>query len=228
MDPEKKGELLISAAAGSCREGDAVSALQLLDQASHLVKNSWRLHAVRALAFMIRKDPASALAEERIAHQINPKESSVNNDIGKLLLDTGRYREAEPYLISAAQDNLYADSYKSFTNLGILKYREGELSASSKYLIRATELSPEYSCIAYYYLGHIALRGNRLGEAVDDYDRATRRYCVMFGDAQLALGIALERSGQYQKARKKFLDVAQSFPKTQYAQQAMERLKNLP
>src|SRR5690606_14700263 len=136
--------------------------------------------------------------------------------------------EAQLHLEAASSDALYRDSFKADTNLGILFYRRGELAKAVEKLDRAIRSSPLRSCHAYYYRGHIGLKQGRFEEAARFYDKATQKFCAGFADAHLALGIAYQRGRQYDKARKKYLDIKQAFPGTKVADQAMERLKFLP
>jgi hypothetical protein len=52
--------------------------------------------------------------------------------------------------------------------------------------------------------------------------------CGSFSDAHLALAMAYERSGQYELARKKYLEIQQIFGNTEVADRAIERLKDIP
>jgi len=44
----------------------------------------------------------------------------------------------------------------------------------------------------------------------------------------LALALAYEKSGQYDLARRKYLEIEQQFHSTQFAQQAIDHLIKLP
>jgi Tfp pilus assembly protein PilF len=229
VTPEEKAMMLIQAASGAIQEGDAISALQYLNQAERTGgEDLAELHHVRAIAYYMKKDTKTALESEKKAIELNPDFSAANNTYGKLLLDAGRVHEAEKYLKLAAKDPLYREAFKANTNLGILYYRNGNHSESMARLNKAIEESPSTACVAYYYRGHLNLQIGNFKKAAKDYDKATQRICGGFADAHLALGIAYARDKQYDKARKKFLDVKSIFPDTKVAEQAMEQLRYLP
>ncbi|OFZ17797.1 MAG: hypothetical protein A2X94_04315 [Bdellovibrionales bacterium GWB1_55_8] len=209
-------------------EGDVTGSLENLMKAESEDPKYPETYHTRALAFIVRKEPNEALREARRAVQLNPDYPEGNNTLGKLLMDAGRYKEAETHLKRAGYNNLYRDSFKPLTSLGIIYYRKGEYKSAMSHLDRAINSAPQFACIAYYYRGHLQLRESRVREAVSDYDRATRSLCANFGDAHYALGIAYVQSRQYDLARKKFLEVQQRFPDTELSERAIGQLRYLP
>lgn len=228
LSTSERAQLYVQAANGSLSEGDPTGALGYLLQAESADPKLPELHHTRALAFHAKNDPIAALQSARKAVSLNPTYSAANNTLGKLLLDQGNLKEAEKHLAAAANDSLYRDAYRPQTNLGILFYRQGEYSKSRLYLDRAVQSSPALACVAYYYRGHIHLKESRMQDAIKDYDRAVQKICAGFSDAHLALGIAFERSKQYDRARKKFVEIQQRYPDTPVAEKAIERLRYLP
>ena len=209
-------------------DGDTVSAFQHCLRAEQENSSMPEVYHMRALIYATKHDFANALIEVKKALKLNPNFSAANNTYGKLLIDTGKYSDAIEPLKKAANDPLYREAYKSWTNLGILYYRQLDNKKAMTNLNAAIENSPELSCIAYYYRGHIEMQQSNFKTAIRDYDRATRRYCSDFRDAQLALGIAFERSKQYDRARKKFVEIRDQYPDTPVADQAANHLRYLP
>lgn len=231
MSRAEKFTIQLDMADGYLRENDPVGALQTLMAAQDLAADKTergRLEHLRALAYFSKKEPEAALIAARKAAENLPDSPEAQNNLGRLLLDAGKGSEAEPWLIKAAANQVYRDAYRSNTNLGILYYRRGDDDRASVALKKATEQSPAGACVAYYYLGHLNLKENRYQEAVKNYDRATQKFCAAFVDAHLALGIAFERGKQFDKARRKFLEIRDGFPNTTASEQAMERLRHLP
>jgi len=224
----ERARLLVEVANGALMEGDPVGALQNLSAAEQLDGSLPELFHTKALALATRHDRAGALQAAEKAVSLRPDYAEANNTLGRLLIDDNQLARAEAPLMKAARDALYRESYKAETNLGILYYRNGKYKKSVARLDRAILLSPQVSCIAYYYRGHIKMRESRVLEAVDDYQRASQKICGKFADAHLALGIAHERNGEVFKARRKYLDLTEHFAASPAARQAMERLRRLP
>ena len=228
LSDHERADLLVNAAAGAIEEGDPTGALQILMQAEKSDASLPRLHLVRATAYYVKKEVTQAMESVNRALQLKPDYSEARNTLGKMLLDQGRYAEAEKELQIAIKDLLSRDAFRAYTNLGILYYRQGKDAKALASLDKAILEGKSGACLAYYYRGHLKLKVAAYSDAVRDYSLATRRNCGNFSEAHLALATAYERSRQFEMARKKYLEIQQSFPNTQIAEQAMNRLKDIP
>lgn len=220
--------MFVEIANGALVEGDPTGALQAIARAEAEDTSLAELYHTKALAFYVKHDLKTAIRSGRKAVEMRPTYSDAKNTLGKLLLEAGNYEEALEPLREAANDPLYNDTYKAWTNLGILKYRKNEFVQSAKYFDHAVLDAPGRSCIAHYYLGHIRLKEARFSEAIKEYDDSTKKLCAKFKDGMLALGLAYQKNKQYQEARKTFLEIQKRYPNTQLAEQAMDHLKYLP
>lgn len=225
---EERARLFVDAASAAMIEGDLIGALQYLKTAEALDSDLPEIYHTRAMVFHAKKDMPAAIREVKRAVALRPGDVNANNTYGKLLIDSGNYSEAEKPLLKATLDPTWRETYKALTNLGILHYRLDHPSKALAWFDKAVLEAPATACIAWYYKGHLALKENNFKDATRNYDNATQKFCAGFADAHLALGIAFERSKQYDHARKKFLDVKQNFPNTKTAEQAMDRLTYLP
>ena len=223
-----RARLLVDIANGAILEGDPTGALQNLARAEVEDPRLPELHHSRSLAFAARKEQQLAIASARKAVEIKPDYSEANNTLGKLLLDDGKWAEAETFLLKAAGDPLYREGYKPKTNLGILYYRRGELSRAELRLNEAIQLAPQLACVSRFYMGHIRSKQGRLKEAIQHYENSTRRQCSYFPDAHFAMGIAYELDRQYEQARKKYVEIQSRFPESAVASRAIQQLKGLP
>jgi Tfp pilus assembly protein PilF len=224
----ERARMFVQIANGALVEGDPTGALHNLLKAEEEDANLPELYHSKALAYYGKHDLDSALHAVRKAILIKPNYAEANNTFGKLLIDAGKYEEAEKPLKVAANDALYRDSYKAWINLGILKYRRNDLVQSELYLNHAIQDAPSQACIAYYYRGHIRLKDQKLNEAIRDYSQATKKLCAHFGEAHVALGLAYKQNQQIDLARKTFLEIQKRYPNTRFAEQAMEHLRYLP
>ena len=224
----EKARMFVEIANGALVEGDPTAALQAIDRAEAVDTSLAELYHTKALAFYVKHDLNTAIKSGRKAVSMRPTYSDAKNTLGKLLLEAGKFEEAIEPLSEAANDPLYNDTYKAWTNLGILKYRKSEFTLSARYFDHAVQDAPGRSCIAHYYLGHIRLKESRISDAIKEYDNSTKKLCARFKDGMLALGLAYQKDKQYQAARKTFLEIQKRYPNTQLADQAMDHLKYLP
>jgi Tfp pilus assembly protein PilF len=228
MPPRERAQRLVQVADGAVKENDPTGALQYLQEAESYETNLPELHHVRALALIQKHEYAAAISSVEKALRLMPDYAEASNTLGRLLMESGRHEEAIPHLQKAASNLVFRESYKADINLGILYYRQGKDALSRKHLDHAILLAPQQACVAYYYKGHLDLKANKMADAISNYEKSTLRFCGRFADAHLALGTALARDRQYERARKKLLDVYKIFPDTPVARQAMEQLRRLP
>lgn len=218
----------LSSANAFLMDGDPTTALEQANLGEKCDPSIAEIHHTKALIYSIKHDPVRALAEVREAEKLDPKDPAINNTFGKLLMDAGLPGEAIKPLMTSAEDPLYRESYKPWTNLGILYYRRGQLAHATQCLNRAIEAAPRQACIAFYYRGHIDLQKGLLAGAIQDYEKAIQGFCAGFAEAHLALGIAYERDRQYDRARKIYLEIEDHFASSTVAEQAMSHLRKLP
>jgi Tfp pilus assembly protein PilF len=221
--------LYLNLAIASVNEGDLVTALNSLEQAEGMDPKNASVHLVRSLVFYMKKDLPRAEVSALKAYELNPKSSENVNNYGKILLDLGKSEEAAPLLRKAADDPKYGEAYKAKMSLGVLYYRQGDLKESEKYLVKAIEESPARACTAYYYRGQILQKRKEFDKALRDYDRATRDFCTPFaGEAHMAIAKVYIGAKDYNKARRKLLEVQKLYPEGPFSEQALEQLRYLP
>lgn len=219
---------LIQAADGALVEKDPTGALQYLKDAERFDPDIPDLYHTQALAYYQKHDLESAIISARKAVGLKPDFSEANNTLGHYLLEKGSMKESETYLLRAANDPLYRDSFRPLTNLGILFYRKGDLRNSERYLDRAIATRSDLSCLAHYYRGHIRIKEGNLKEALADYEKSVKKLCGGYGDAHYALGVALEKNKQYDLARKKFVEIKERYPDSTLSKKAAEHLRYIP
>ncbi len=207
-------------------EGDGVGALQTLSEAKALDPELPEIYHSEAIALHGKRDYESALLHVNKALSLAPSYTEAKVTRGKILMDLGRYQDAQVDLLSVTKDHLYRDSFKAWINLGVINYRLEHDAEAKKFLQEALVASPNKACLAHYYLGHIALRAEAFKDAIRNYQQASIRGCAKIGDAKVALGIALTKNKQFELARKTFLEIQKLYP--EHADQAMEKLKELP
>lgn len=219
---------LVDAAQGALMERDPIGALQYLKAAEEMAPDLPTIYHVRALAFQDRKMIDESLVEMKKAVELDPNNSYSNNTYGKFLMDAGQYKLAEVYLRKAAEDTTFRESYKARTSLGMLYYKLNNLELADKNLVTAINDDPGNACIAYYYRGHILVKKGQLTDASKMYEKASTRLCSAFVDAHFALGLVYEKNRNYDLARKKYLDISQNFPDSNYSTQAIQKLRKIP
>lgn len=226
--PEERLEILLDAASSTLREGDPTGALMYAVEAEKIAQDRPNIYYIKGVAFLQKRDLNRAYQEMKKALALKSDFSSAHNALGKICVDLGRYAEAEKSLLIAARDPLNREAFLAKTNLGILYYKQEKWNLSEVQMRSAIQDAPKVSCVAQFYLGHLQLRKNEKKSAIESYRKATLGSCGGFTDAHYALGVAYARDKQYEKARKKFLEVKEMFPESSFASKAMAELRFLP
>ena len=215
-------------ASAALADNDPIGALQALAEAEKINPDLPEIYFLRTRAFHQKQDFARALVSIKKFIELEPKSSDGQLTLGIILMELGKPQEALTPLTNAANDPLYERASQAQTNLGILRYRQGDNKEAEYWFDKAIKESPATACVAYYYTGHLRLKESRFKEAADAYQHSTQQFCGAFGEGFLALGITYQHLKDFDSARKTYLEVEKRFPNTKLAEQAMERLRKLP
>jgi tetratricopeptide (TPR) repeat protein len=139
---------------------------------------------------------------EEAALALNLSDPAAHNGKGLLLADAGRAAEAA----SAFEEAVKLDSTNAvyFSNLGNARRAQGDLGRALAAYQKALELSPQLPDAANG-LGAVLVQQKRAGEAIRWLEQAARD--PNFVEAQLNLGIALQESGDLERAKAQYQKV---------------------
>ncbi len=221
-------EALMGIASAHVAENDATGALQVLAEIRDLDDSIPEAYYLFALAYLQKNEMRLATESARRAVRLKPKFSAAKNTLGKLLLDQGKYGEAEKYLKESANDLLFRDAYLAKTNLGILFFKKAELDKSEIWLSRAIQDGGPLTCMASFYRGKIRLSQNQLLEAERDFQQSAKQSCSGMSEAHVAIGQTLVQERKYDQARAKFIEIQRLFPSTAASDKAAQYLREMP
>jgi Flp pilus assembly protein TadD len=136
-----------------------------------------------------------------------------NNNLGKALLDEGKFEEAIPFFRETLR--IIPDLYASYSNLGIALGRVGKINEAIAYCRKALQINPN-DAGAYFGLGYAFIQQGRIGEAVFAYRRAFQispasRFSLT------NLGVDLAQEGKMREAISIFWEAIRMNPKDAYA-----------
>lgn len=228
LSSKEKTGALMGIAVARVSEGDAISALQVLAEIREIDDSIPEEYYLYALAYLQKNEMRLATESARYAIKLNPKYTAAKNTLGKLLLDQGKYAEAEKYLLEAANDLLFREAYLAKTNLGILYFKETQLGKADLWLSKAISDGGDLTCLASYYRGKVRLSQNDLLAAERDFRLSAKASCSGMSDAHLAIGQTLVRERKYDQARAKFLEIQRLFPSSAVSDQAAQYLREIP
>lgn len=222
-------QALLSIAAANVTENDSAAAIESLNKARDLDDSVAEIYYLYSLAYLHINETRLATESARFAVRLDPKYSAAKNALGKILLDQGKYDEAEKHLLEAASDLLYRESYLAKINLGVLHYKKMNYPKSEMWFTKAIgEGNKALTCIAYYYRGKIEMTQNDLKLAQRDLNQSVKGSCSGMSDVHIAIGQAFVREKKFDQARAKFVEIQRIFPSTEAYDQAAQYLREIP
>jgi len=123
--------------------------------------------------------------------EVTRRNPIILNNLGSVLIQEGRLKEAERVLLRALEIGRGA---RVENNLGVIAEKKGDLAKAEKMYRQAIDLQPTYPD-AYFNLGNVLSKRKRFEEALGYYIKATRLNPES-SDAAFSLGLCLSRLGR--------------------------------
>jgi Tfp pilus assembly protein PilF len=178
------------------------------------------------LAYMQLRQYPEAIAAFRKALEINPYYVDVRNDLGAVLILSGKRAEGKAELEKAFNEPTNPTPELSARNLGQAFLEEGSLAEAVNWfqttLGRNKAVADAYLGLAEAFFGL-----GRPQDAVGPLETGAKEFPGNLG-ILLNLGEAYYRVGRFHEARGRFEDVARRDPAGEAGRRAAERLKNFP
>jgi type IV pilus assembly protein PilF len=221
-------EGMLNVAGAAINEGDHITALEYLSQAQGLEPDNARAHHLYALAYLGKREYKLAEESARQSVRLDPKLSAARNTLGKILMDLGKFNEAETLFKQAANDLLNREADRAKLNLGILYTKTLKPDLAEQWFKLALEDRTPIACLAHFQLGKISLEKNDLPKAERHYRLSAKGVCSGMSETHLAIAQVLSRQKRYEEARAKFVEIQRIFVGTEASDKAIEYLRDLP
>jgi tetratricopeptide (TPR) repeat protein len=149
-----------------------------------------------------------AMRAEQAALALDDSSAMAQNGLGLLHADAGRPAEATAAFARATELDPSNPSY--WANLGNARQAAGDRTGAEAAYMKALGIDQEFAD-ALNGLGALYVQGRRAAEAVPLFERAVRRDPALW-EARLNLGIALQESGQLQRAAEIYREILATAP----------------
>jgi tetratricopeptide (TPR) repeat protein len=157
------------------------------------------------------------------AHQIAPKDLTVQNDLGVELLLRGKVDEAQAMFEQAGKE--HPRDWAAAFNLGRAEYLKHDYAEAEKHLRRAIQLRPT-AADPYVTLGQIQLKANRPGDALESMRRAVE-LSPFSPKFHTIYGVVLEVNGKCPAAVTEFEAALTLDPNDVFARRERERCRSV-
>ncbi len=179
------------------------------------------------LAYFVRSRPIEAEEKFRGAIKASPRFSDAKNNLGRLLIDLGRVREALTILHEVENDLTYENQEKTYSNLGMAYFSLGQFQKAEEYLGRSLEIQ-RTNCTAASFYGRTLYEMKRLEQSAQALDQAVE-YCRAnrFEEPLYFSAMSYFSIGNKEKSRARIQELLKDYPKSKYVGKAKGMLELL-
>ena len=222
---DRKGEIYLTAGTEALAEGKYTDALSSLLEAVKLTPDS--VHSWNNLGLAYAGKGEFRRAEDSWKKALALKGNSDSRlNLGALYLQQKRYSESERLLKEVTKDLLYDKTHQAHFNLGLLYKERGQKILAEQQLKLAVQGYPSH-CASWYLLGQIQKERGSLKEATESLTKSVSGICFNNPAAHFEIAALYLREQNIARAKSKFIEVIEFFPKSEWAKKAEVSLNML-
>lgn len=224
---KQRAQLHLQIGASHLAQGNNPAALAELMRADELDPENAVIKNNLGLAYYVRGKLDLAEKKFREAVKLNRKFSDARNNLGRLLIDRKKYRDAIKELTIVEDDLTYEYPEKVFSNLGMAHFELGNYHRAETYLNKSLDLRRE-SCVTASFFGRTLLELKRYAQSAEILDKAIE-YCrdAKFEDPLFFSAMSYYSLGETEKSRARLEELLKDHPKTKYFAKAKGMLELL-
>lgn len=224
---ENKATLHLQLGTSFLLKGNYPQALRELIEAERLNPNDPIIQNNLGLAYLVRSKYDDAEKRFKIALELNPKYTDARNNLGRLYIDVGMYDKAINELEIAAADLTYEQPEKSWANLGQALFLKKDYE-KAKIALQKSLKERRDSCFTMNFYGRTLFEMQNYKTAAESLDQAVR-LCekTKFEEPSFYSALSFYKLGDTDKARARFEEFLQLYPKSHYTSKAQEMLEIL-
>lgn len=179
------------------------------------------------LVFYLRGRLKQAEEKFRAAIKYESRFSDAKNNLARVLMDEQRYAEAIKLLEEVEGDLTYGSPERTYSNLGMAYFEQGNFKRAESYLARSIEIRRQNCPTANYY-GRTLLELKRMKESAEMLDQAVE-YCraSKFEEPLYFSALSYFTLGQKEKSRARLEELLKEYPKSKFVAKAKGMLELL-
>lgn len=190
-------------------KGNYPDALRDLLQAEALNPKDPLTHNNLGLAYFMRERYELSESHLRNAVALDSAFTDARNNLARVLIERGNYKEARQNLDKVLADLTYPQPGKAYVNLGLSFFREQKYADAKEAFLKAIGYDRE-NCLAQNYYGRCLLELKESAKAIQALDKAAG-FClkVNFDEPIYFSAIAYYRMGDRLKAQSRLETLVQ-------------------
>lgn len=219
---QKKAEIYYGYGTNDLVNKDYTSALKNLLVAYELNPNDTKILNNLGMAYYFKKQYELAIKYLILSTKKDEKNADAFNNLASVYLTLGRFEEAEKEYLKITKNILYEHQYRVWYNLGLIKEAQGFPREAYEFFQESVKIN-EFYCPAHFKIGEVSFAKQDYQNAMEHFVAATKGVCYEEPAPHYYQGLTFLKLKKDQEAKKKFLDVVQRFPKSEY--QSLSKLK---
>lgn len=225
QEKKEKSILYMQSGLAFYESGNYPQALSAFLKAEELYENNASLHNNIGLTYFMREKYELSIKHLERAIDIEPKFSEARNNLARVLIEIGKYNEAEKNLNIVTSDLTYINIDKAYFNLGLLKFNQKNYDEALVNFEKSLKQNPS-SCLASAYFGRSYFEKKSYELATTQLDRAVGLcHKISYDEPHYYSALAYYRMGKKERAIARFKELIKLYPEGQYVQKTKALLK---
>lgn len=223
----KRAELLLRLGTSQIESGDYPAAMKTLLEAEKNDPTNPTIQNNLGLVYFFRDRLDLAEKHLRDAVSLKSDYSDAKNNLGRILTEAGKAKEAIPFLNDVLKDLTYDRPAKTTLNMGIAHFRMGNFKQAEGFFVKTLQYGPD-NCLAKSYLGRTYFESKDYKRASEALDSAVG-FCKgqQFDEPHYYSALAYYQLGEKGKAEARLLEVSKMYVRGKYQEQARNLLETI-
>lgn len=223
---EKKADIYYAQGSQDLKDRKYTEALDNLIKASELAPKDSLIQNNLGMAYYFKGQKQQAEDHLKKSIELDEKNSDAKNNLASLYYTQGKMAQAKELYLQVEKDLVYRHQYRIKYNLALLALKENQTDLAMQYLQDSVQENRDY-CPAFYLMGKLETQRDNDYKAIEHFKAASSGPCVSEAAALFALAKTLEKIGDFDQARRKYLEVQARFIEGPYTSMAIKQLKIL-
>ena len=226
-DKERRAQLHLKMGTAHLTKGQYPQALSELLIAEELDPDSSAIHNNLALAYLVRDHHEKAEEHAREAVRLAQKNTEARNNLGRILIEQGKYQKAVKELKLAISDLTYKYPEKSHSNLGLAYFRSGQYDQAITQLRKALSYQRKH-CSSLIYYGRSLYEKNQYRVAAETLDQALRNCpLAVKQEPQFFAAMSYLKEGESSEALARLEALVHEHPDGKYVNRAKQLMTKI-
>ena len=225
-DAQKRSDLYYAHGTSKLVKKNYTDALGLLIKAHKIDPKSSKINNNLGMAYFFKGKHKKAISHIKTAITNDPTNSDAKINLASVMYRLGKYGEAKIQYKNVLEDLVYRHQYRTHYNLALIAMKEGNSNQAISHLQKSLKERNDY-CPAHFKLGKIYRLQNQNTKALNSFKEASLGNCIKNPAPIYEQAVTYEKMGDFQKAKSKYQAIVELNGKSNYANLAKIKLRNL-